>query len=61
MPDRPTPLPFQYAFTHFVEEMPDCYKQRSLTSSLKIIETDIMADMSVVVSALMRLYADNLC
>ena len=29
-----TPLPAQYAFTHFVNEMADCYQQQGLPSSL---------------------------
>ena len=59
--DRPTPLPSQYAFTHFVNEMADCYQQQGLPSSLESVEADIMVDVPVAVNALMKLYADNLC
>ena len=58
---RPTPLPSQYAFTHFVNEMADCYQQQGLPSSLESVEADIMVDVPVAVNALMKLYADNLC
>ena len=59
--DSPTPLPSQYAFTHFVNEMADCYQQQGLPSSLESVEADIMVDVPVAVNALMRLYADNRC
>ena len=59
--DRPTPLPSQYAFTHFVNEMADCYQQQGLPSSLESVEADIMVDVPVAANALMKLYADNLC
>ncbi len=59
--NRPTPLPSQYAFTHFVNEMADCYQQQGLPSSLESVEADIMVDVPVAVNALMKLYADNLC
>ena len=52
--DRPTPLPTQYAFTHFVNEMSDCYQQQGLPSSLESVEADIMVDVPVAVNALMK-------
>ena len=59
--DGPTPLPSQYAFTHFVNEMADCYQQQGLPSSPESVEADIMVDVPLAVNALMKLYADNLC
>ena len=49
--DRPTPLPSQYAFTHFFNEMADCYQQQGLPSSLESVEADIMVDVPVAVNA----------
>lgn len=54
-------LPKQYAFVHFVNEMSACYEQNGQPSSLETVEADIMADVPVAVSMLMRLYADNRC
>ena len=59
--NRPTPLPSQYAFIHFVNELADCYQQQGLPASLESVEADIMVDVPVAVNALMKLYADNLC
>ena len=61
LPIMPTPLPSQYAFTHFVNEMANCFKQKGDPASLEIVEASIMADVPVAVGTLMRLYADNLC
>ena len=63
IPDRPTPtpLPSQYAFTHFVEEMANCYEQRGLDGTPEGVEADIMQDVPLAVNSLLRLYTDNLC
>ena len=57
--DRATPLPSQYAFTHFVNEMADCYQQQGLPSGLESVEADIMVDVPVAVNALLSLYAET--
>ena len=57
----PTPLPSQYSFSHFVNEMSDCFSQRGDPASLEEVEASIMADVPHAVNMLMRLYHDNLC
>ena len=54
-------LPKQYAFVHFVNEMAACYDQAGQPATLESVEADIMADVPMAVSTLMRLYADNRC
>ena len=54
-------LPRQYGFVHFVNEMAACYDQNGQVATLEAVEADIMVDVPVAVSTLMRLYADNLC
>ncbi len=63
IPDRPTPtpLPAQYSFSHFVEEMSVCYRQRGIVATLEGVEADIMVDVPLAVNSLLRLYADDLC
>ena len=54
-------LPKQYAFVHFVNEMSACYGQNGQPATLETVEADIMQDVPLAVSTLMRLYADNQC
>jgi len=54
-------LPRQYAFVHFVNEMAACYDQHGQSSTLEVVEADIMHDVPMAVSTLLRLYADNAC
>lgn len=63
LPSRPTPtpLPQQYSFQHFVREMAACYEQRGLDPTLTIVEADIMQDVPLAVTELMRLYSENDC
>ncbi len=63
LPSRPTPtpLPHQYSFQHFVREMAACYDQRGLDSTLTIVEADIMQDVPLAVTELLRLYSENDC
>ena len=57
----PTPLPRQYAFTHFVNEMAACYRQRGLEGTLEDVEADIMLDVPLAINELMKLYAAEEC
>ena len=57
----PTPLPRQYAFSHFVREMANCYQQNGQVATLEEVEADIIHDVPLAVEHLMRLCADNLC
>ena len=54
-------LPKQYAFVHFVNEMTACYDQNGQVATLETVEADIMVDVPLAASILMRLYADNAC
>ena len=54
-------LPKQYAFVHFVNEMAACYDQNGQLPTIENVEADIMVDVPLAVSVLMRLYADNRC
>lgn len=56
-----TPLPRQYAFSHFVRETANCYQRNGQEATPAEVEADIMHDVPLAAERLMRLYADNLC
>ena len=57
----PTPLPSQYAFVHFVNEMTACYQQRGLEAEPAQVEADIMQDVPLAIDQLLKLYAQEEC
>ena len=61
--DRPAPppLPSQYAFVHFVNEMTACYQQRGLEADTNQVEADIMQDVPSAIDQLLKLYAQEAC
>ena len=63
IPDRPapTPLPSQYAFVHFVNEMTACYQQRGFEADVDQVEADIMQDVPLAIDQLLKLYAQEEC
>ena len=62
-PARPTstPLPSQYAFVHFVNEMTACYQQRGFEADAGQVEADIMQDVPLAINELLKLYAQEEC
>ena len=63
IPDRPTqtPMPSQYAFVHFVNEMTACYQQRGFDADTDRVEADIMQDVPLAINELLKLYAQEEC
>lgn len=59
--DRQSRLPSEYAFSHFVNELDDCYDQKGIATTIQETEAEIMTDVPYAVGYLLRHYADGVC
>ena len=59
--DRASRLPSEYAFSHFVNELDDCYEQKGIATTVQETEAEIMTDVPYAVGYLLRHYADGVC